>query len=344
MNDFTQRPLTDADAPAYVALTNATADADRSSHRADEAAFRFALNHPLSARGEGFEDFQGVFDADRLVAMAWVQRRSTADSAHWMQSDGCVHPDYRGRGIGTRLVRWQKDLAPRIHEHFFPGRPLELSVRLSGTNTEAHELFANEAYTPIRWSFEMHRPADAPDPDPAADAELLGAFDLETYTPAVSEQLRVTHNETFRDHFRFTPWSAPAWQAWFAQDKVRHDLSFLLRDPATGAIAAYVICSNVPSAGGTSSGPAPASGSASADTAQDRDLHLNIVGTHPAYRGRGLATALIAHVIRTARKDGFTTQSLNVDAENSTGALGVYRRSGFAVVRKYATYNLKFEV
>jgi mycothiol synthase len=336
MNDFTQRPLTDADAPAYVALTNATADADRSSHRADEAAFRYALNHPFSSQGAGFEDFQGVFAGDRLVAMAWVQRQAVADSAHWMNSDGCVHPDYRGRGIGTRLVRWQKDLAPRIHEHFFPEKPLELSVRLPGTNTAAQELFANEAYTPIRWGFEMHRPADAPDPAP--DTELPQSLALETYTPAVTEELRLTHNKTFREHFRATPWPAQAWNAWITQEKIRPDLSFLLRDPATGAIGAYVICSYVPA-----ESDSDAEAQTSAQT-KERDLHLNIVGTHPDYRGRGLASALIAHVIRAARKEGFTTQSLGVDAENSTGALGVYERSGFVVARKYVTYNLKFEV
>jgi ribosomal protein S18 acetylase RimI-like enzyme len=256
--------------------------------------------------------------------MAWVQRQGSAEPAHWMQSDGCVHPDYRGRGIGTRLVRWQKDLAPRIHEHYFPGKPLELSVRLPETNTAAHELFAHEGFTPIRWTFEMSRPADAQDPD----TELPQGLELETYAPSVAEELRLAHNEIFREHFRATPWPADAWRAWISQDKVRRDLSFLLRDPANGAIAGYVVCSHVP---------------AGDDAAGGRDLHLNIVGTRREYRGRGLASALIAHVVHAARKEGFGTQSLSVDAGNSTGALGVYERSGFVVRRKYVYYNSRFE-
>jgi GNAT superfamily N-acetyltransferase len=329
MNDFTQRPLTDSDAAAFVALTDATATADSSSHRADEAAFRFHLNHPLSASGAGFEDFQGVFDGDRLVAMAWVQRQSSAEPAHWMQSDGCVHPDYRGRGIGTRLVRWQKDLAPRMHGHYHPGRPLELSVRLPESNGGARELFANEGFAPIRWSFEMRRPADAPEPDAALPEDVQ----LERFTPAVAEELRVAHNEIFRDHFRAAPWPADAWHAWISQDKIRRDLSFLLRDPATGALAGYVVCSHV---------PVPA---ADADGGQPPvpDLHLNLVGTSAEYRGRGLASGLIAHVVRAAREEGFATQSLGVDAHNPTGALSVYLRSGFVVGRKYVFYNLKYE-
>jgi len=108
----------------------------------DAAEFRYRLNHPL--RTNDYEDFQGILDGDRFVAMAWVQRRDTAEPAHWMNSAGCVHPDYRGRGIGSRLLRWQAKLAPSIHEHYFPGDPLELSARLSGGNTAAHELFEHD--------------------------------------------------------------------------------------------------------------------------------------------------------------------------------------------------------
>ena len=321
MDDLSQRPLTDADAAAFAALTHATSRADASNHRADEAAFRYQLNHPL--RANGYEDLQGVFDRDRLIAMAWVERRETAEPAHWMRSDGCVHPDYRGRGIGTRLVRWQTGLAPRIHEHYFPDRPLELSVRLSGTNIAAHELFEHEGFTRIRWSFEMRRPSDAPEPA----AELPRGLELETYAPAVAEELRLAHNEIFLDHFRGTPWSAEAWRAWISQEKIRHDLSFLLRDPVDGVIAGFVVCSHVP---------------ADEAASDSRDLHLNIVGTRREYRGRGVASGLIAHVVRASREWGFATHSLGVDAGSPTGAVGVYERSGFKSEREFVFYNKKF--
>jgi len=324
MNEFSQRPLTESDASAYVALTDATSAADESGHRADEAAFRFLLNHPL--RAEGFEELQGIFDGDRLVAVGWIQRASTAEEAHWMQARGAVHPDYRGRGLGTRLVRWQDGLAPRVHGKYFPGRPLEVTARLTGTNTSAHELFAAEGYEPIRWSCQMRRPAHVPDPD----AELPSGLQLEQYTPAVAEELRHAHNEIFADHFRGAPWTAEAWQAWISQEKIRHDLSFLLRDPAAeGAIAGFVVSSHV----------------AADDPVRDApDLQLNIVGTRRAHRGRGVASGLIAHIVRESRRHGFATHSLGVDAENPTGALAVYERSGFEVEKKYVLYNKVFEV
>ena len=54
------------------------------------------------------------------------------------------------------------------------------------------------------------------------------------------------------------------------------------------------------------------------------------ISTHAAWRGRGIAKALIARSLVVLRKRGMTEAALGVDAENETGALGVYRSMGFA--------------
>ena len=56
-----------------------------------------------------------------------------------------------------------------------------------------------------------------------------------------------------------------------------------------------------------------------------------------------MATALIATMLRAADEHGFATASLQVDTENLTGALGVYEKSGFAVVDTWVTYARAFE-
>jgi len=322
MTAFTQRALTDSDAAAYVALTHAIADSGGGEFRVDVGRFRYHLHHPL--RAPGFDDFQGVFDGDRLIAHVQVTRRDEADPVHWMQSDGGVHPEYLGRGIGTRLVRGQVETARRIHEHYFPGYPLELSARVLEENGAARELFANEGCGVDRWFFRMLRPAEAPEPR----AVLPAGLELETYTDEVREELRLVHNETFLDHWHAVPHAAEDWAAFLAQDAVRRDLSFLLRDPANGAIAGYVLTSFA---------------TADFQATGLRDLHFNVIGTPRAYRGRGLASFLIAHTLLRSRAAGFETASLGVDAENPTGALGVYERAGFGCLRKTALYTRKFD-
>jgi ribosomal protein S18 acetylase RimI-like enzyme len=77
-----------------------------------------------------------------------------------------------------------------------------------------------------------------------------------------------------------------------------------------------------------------------ADTARTgvRDLYVGTVGTVPAHRGRGIAGALLAHVLQGAVDQGYATASLTVDADNPTGALGVYDRAGFRLCRREVTY------
>ena len=53
------------------------------------------------------------------------------------------------------------------------------------------------------------------------------------------------------------------------------------------------------------------------------------ISTHADWRGRGIAKALIARALIALRDRGMTEAALGVDADNETGALGVYRAMGF---------------
>ncbi len=77
-------------------------------------------------------------------------------------------------------------------------------------------------------------------------------------------------------------------------------------------------------------GPHPAS----------REAYVAYLGTDAAYRKRGLAAALLAHMLQACRAEGFDTVSLDVDTENPTGALGLYERAGFSVLHRQDNYHL----
>ena len=52
------------------------------------------------------------------------------------------------------------------------------------------------------------------------------------------------------------------------------------------------------------------------------------IGVRPAWRGRGLGDALLVDSLNTFRDRRLTGAALNVDAENTTGALRLYRKAG----------------
>ncbi len=53
------------------------------------------------------------------------------------------------------------------------------------------------------------------------------------------------------------------------------------------------------------------------------------ISTHPDWRGRGIASALLAASLREVRDRGMTEAALGVDTENPANAFAIYERLGF---------------
>ena len=78
-----------------------------------------------------------------------------------------------------------------------------------------------------------------------------------------------------------------------------------------------------------------------AQTGSRRGL-LAGVSVRRAWRGRGLARALVAQSLVALRERGMREAVLGVDADNPTGALGVYEANGFVVDQRERTYRRPF--
>ena len=65
---------------------------------------------------------------------------------------------------------------------------------------------------------------------------------------------------------------------------------------------------------------------------------IHVLGVRPAWRRRGLATALLLHSFRDFKQRGATRVGLGVDGENTTGAVRLYERVGMRQVRRDDTY------
>ena len=65
---------------------------------------------------------------------------------------------------------------------------------------------------------------------------------------------------------------------------------------------------------------------------------IRYVGVVPAWRRKGLGSALTLAGLRALREAGMTSAVLGVDAENVTGARRLYERFGFEVVDQEVMY------
>lgn len=320
----TLRGLLPDDIPAHAALLAAAEAVDDTGEHYNEADLVEEYANPDIELGH---DIVGAFDGDDLIGYFAVYPRLAAGSHLKAHLDGTVRPDRRGEGIGTALVTAMVARVDAIHAARQPALPARLEVSGLSTNAAQESLLAAAGLLPHRWNCTMRIHLDRPGPH-AAPPPLPAGLTLLTYTPEFDAAMREAHNDAFLDHPDFTPWTEVMWAQWVGGSRnFRPALSVLLvEDSAPERVVAYVQSNEF---------------DAYFQATGRREVYVARVGTRRAWRGQGVAGALLGEVLRRCRAAGFDEASLDVDSENPTGALGVYERAGFEVERRSTNYALE---
>ncbi len=258
-------------------------------------------------------------DAAADVRLGWHEGRIVAwgsavciPNAHQrrVQVAGAVVPELRGKGIGTELVGWLVARGAEVAAAQPTTAPGWLELAATDGDLAREELFAAFGFTRLRYYFEMRRALGATVPAArTVDPPLrVVPYDLE-YDAAT----RDAHNEAFRDHFAANELDAETWARWITGGHgFRADCSFVVLDGED--IAGYVLNSIHPD-------DWPGLGFTEGWTHQ--------LGVRRPWRSRGIATVLLDLSAAAFASEGLDFATLDVDAENPTGALGLYESHGY---------------
>jgi mycothiol synthase len=228
-----------------------------------------------------------------IVAAGWIEKHEGTGVAI-----GIVHREQRGRGLGTELVdRSEQRLGSlgvgRIH-----------AVTLA-PDVDAEPLLTGRGYREVRRFWEMTiELGDEPPPEP----QLPDGLWIEPFSSDTARAFHGSLEEAFAEHWEYQP--TPFEQWWERQlAKPDHDPSlwFLVRDGEDVAAA-------------TRNDPERSGGG-----------WIGAIGVRRAWRGRGLAKALLLHSFREFHRRGQRRVGLGVDAENATGATKLYESVGMVV-------------
>ena len=314
---FVARPLRTGDISAVADLLVAAEPLDDSGEfpDADDVADEWT--------GWGVDpvrDGIAVCDADgALAGFAVVFASATFRDVFRINLDGRVHPAARGRGIGAALLDWELARAAEVHADRHPEAPARLVARALGTQPELERLLARRGLAAERWYRAMERQLTGlPEPRPVPGVQLV------PFTWDRDEEVRHAHNAAFTAHHGSSERDPASWQALFTgQRSFRPDLSVLaVEDGAVqGYVLAYVHESDARARG-------------------YREVVLGQIGVLPTARGRGIAAATILEALRKAAEDGCRTSGLDVDSDNVTGALRLYERLGFEMVRTRVAWSV----
>ncbi|WP_344114380.1 GNAT family N-acetyltransferase [Kribbella alba] len=310
------RPIEKADAEAWADLLAAKEKVDQEGENYDADNLLEELDDPkLNAA----TDTLGLWSGGQLVGYGKVTGPDEVVDVDRVFAEGAVHPQWRGKGVGDALMSWLIPRATALHRERHPEAPGEIGVGAISTNTSADQPFSARGFEPCRYFFGMERDLGA---DPVPDSPVAGGLRLVGFDPSYDERLRVAHNEVFLDHWGSTPRDPESWRTWFTGSRTfRAAQSFLVLDGER--IAAYVLGYEYV-----------------ADTAATgiKELYVGQVGTRRDHRGKGAARAALARVMTVAQEADFKRVSLGVDAENPTGALGLYEKLGFRMKTKSISY------
>ena len=298
------------DIPDVVRVINAENEADHVDERDSEEEWQAFTAHVSEQLDPGRDLTVGEVDG-RIVAVAgqdWVDTRDGRYREHRLW--GCVEPAFRRRGIGAAMLRDNERRATALASTHDTDRPHTLAG-WAAAERPGSRLLAASGYEVVRWFFDMVRPdlEDLPEPPPMPEG-----LELRPVTPDLHPAVWRANREAFRDHWGGADESEAAMHRFFETPG---------RDPSLWLVA----FDGDQVAAGVFNGIYPE---------QDAALGiqrgwLDSVFTRRPWRRRGLARALILRSLVLLKERGMTSAALGVDAENQSGALGLYESAGFRV-------------
>jgi mycothiol synthase len=236
-----------------------------------------------------------VTDDGRIVAYAEV-----FSGRGWVH----VHPQHRGRGIGSALLRWTESRARELGSD-------KIGQTIPDTNPAAVELLSSNGYS-VRWeTWVFQKELDTG----SAEPELPEEITLRIFEPGRDDRATFELIDTaFSDwpdrdpSFSFDDWAASV----LRRKDFEPTLTFLLEDGAE--LVGAAVCSVYGDEG-----------------------WVGQIAVRRSHRGRGLGAALLQAAFVEFSQRGLKTAGLST--ESRTGARGVYEHVGMTVTRSFKRYS-----
>lgn len=297
------RPMAGADAQAWLALVRRIAQADAAPWHEQLSDLLEVLE---SAVNPAAHNTVAGFDVDGVLAAYGYVSKNPASLVGY--AFGGVDPSLRRQGIGSAILAWQREVLGKRSEA--DGQAAAVVRSYVQKMTPGHaKLLQAVGFAPVRTFTELARGLD----DVPAAPPLQGVR-VVAFTAEYAEAVRLAHNEAFADHWGSEPRTVTKWASLLTHENFRPEWSSLAVDDTTGEVAGYQISMFDPTV---------------EDASGFKDGYTELLGVRRAWRGRGLAPALLIDAMARYAAAGMERACLDVDTENPSGAVALYERLGY---------------
>lgn len=242
-------------------------------------------------------------------ALTGYARLWTPSPSRPARVDLFVHPA-GGRAEGVLALLSRAEARARERE---PDAPTTLGVMCPCMDSETHGALEGEGYRTVRTflRMEIDLGEGLPRLEPP-DAAVTEGIEIRPFRLGADDRaMHAVIEESFAEHFEFAPRPFDIWWSQHTQHE-RFDPALWLMawdgDRVAGGLMAYDFI----------------------DMGFVREL-----GVLAAYRGRGIATALLLRSFEEFHRRGQHRVVLGVDAENHTGAIRLYERLGMRMTQRH---------
>ena len=215
-----------------------------------------------------------------------------------------VDLEHLGAGIGTLLLSWGEALSRELGAEGVRADVVDRDRR-------GHDLLRARGYRQVRSSFTMTKRLE-PDENPGA---VPAGVTIRPYGDADERALFEVHEASFADHWEFSPTTFEIFTEELQGEDWDPSLVFLAG--SGGELVGHV-----------------------ASFAFEDEGYVGILGVLPAWRGRGIAKALLRRSFAELVSRGKAKVRLEVDAQNPHGAVALYEGVGMKVHRTYDIFDL----
>jgi len=230
-----------------------------------------------------------------------------------------VHPDHEDRWLEEALLAWLEERARRAIDRAPAGARVILATAAFSEDKDRKELLVRRGFRLVRHFVRLRIEMSAPPVAP----EIPGGIVIRPFDPEADlRPMAIAVREAFRDHWGHVEGDLDEelaqWAHW-----VREDPDF---DPSVWHLACdgdEVVGASL----GTTRRPEA-----------ENLAYIFVLGVRKAWRGRGIARALLLHSFATFYEHGRPVVDLDADAANLTGAIRLYQGVGMRVVWQNDAY------
>ena len=251
-----------------------------------------------------------VFDADgNLTAYAWLLPR---DGHVRLNGWGAVHPDHRGRGIGTLLLDLSEGRAVEHRAEAPPERDVEIEIGTMAPDHDVRAMLETRGFRSVRqfWRMEI-----ALEPGMTAGPHLDGVAIRSFVRRTDDRAVHAVLTESFEGQWGFVARPFDEWAAHRLDDPDHDPSVWFVANEGDELVGALV-----------------------GATGRDGVGWVHTLGVRKAWRGRGVAASLLRHAFVAFSGKGMHAAALGVDSEYETGATRLYSRVGMHVTHHYNSY------